>query len=281
MTLRYWGQLLDDSPMYLGSLSATYCIYMCDSKPNVSYWKTDTAFVIWGLASCFVYIFVMIPGFYIVCFGTQTTLALVIAYFKSSKVQWATPLSSYLLVGFFSVVATGSFIWISNRVYCSVTQPYQLHSIWHLCSGYGAYLAAYFTVSIRAQFLDRKCELRMIKLCNIVPVFHYLIYAEEEADLAKAQGTRTSVPSTGRPTRAPRISSASVASAGISECCSDIEMPPVTAPTTTSTGASPAVPSDGDSNSLKKREWVTYLLFWLNIISLLVVFRVWLSNGTQ
>lgn len=184
MTLRYWGQLFDVLPMMLGSLALTYSIFMCDSKPNVSYWKTDAFFIIWGLVTCFVYLVLKIHFFFFWSYGGQVILSAVIGYQKCKK--WGDPLSSYLLKGAIMVYSPGWILWFVDQHYCHVTQPFHLHSIWHVCAGYGSYLGIYSAVCLRAHFLERQCQLKMTKLCRTIPLSHYVIYVDgKETPLKK------------------------------------------------------------------------------------------------
>lgn len=178
MTLRYWAELFDVLPMMVGSLCLAYAVIMCDSKPNVSYWKTDTAFIIWGLVSCFVYLVINVHVFFWISYGIQTLMSVVLGYQKCKK--WADPLSKYLFKVAVMIYIFGISLWIIEPLFCNITQPFQLHAVWHLCAGYGTYLGIYCTVSMRCRYLARQCQLKMAKLCKTVPITHYLIYVEDE-----------------------------------------------------------------------------------------------------
>ena len=181
MTLRYWGQLLDIVPMMLGSLMVTYNYYMVDSKPNVSYWKTNVLFVAWGLFTSLAMIFSRIHLIFMVCFSGQTAIMMLkIMYLKKQKCT--STLSSYLITMCLTSYFCGLSLWLFEQKYCRYTQPLHLHSIWHLFAGFGCHYSIYVSVILRAQFLKQHCALKMVKMCGAIPVSHYLIYVDDKVE---------------------------------------------------------------------------------------------------
>lgn len=180
MTLRYWGQIFDVLPMMMDSVSFGYCLYMTDSEPNVSYWKTDLTFISWALFICFMYLYTKIHLLFFLIYGVQTVATIIVGYRKTKR--WANPLAIYLFHIAWCLYGIGWALWVIDQNFCEFTQPYHLHSIWHLCAGYGSYCAIYSCVVTRAAFLSQKCKLKMLRLCHVVPVSHYVVYVQNEED---------------------------------------------------------------------------------------------------
>lgn len=179
-TMRYWGQLFDEVPMMLGSLSLLYCIYTTDLSPKQSHWRISTMFISWGLLNVYLYIFQQQYALFLINYGGQTLISVIFGYTKCRP--FSTPLSNKLFFCCVGIYAMGLSCWIIDQRWCSLMQPFQLHAFWHICAGYGSYLGVYCSVICRGQFLKYATKLKICRMCSTVPIAHYIIYVDKVKD---------------------------------------------------------------------------------------------------
>eukprot|EP00484_Ammonia_sp_Unknown_P004483 CAMPEP_0197055528 /NCGR_PEP_ID=MMETSP1384-20130603/67361_1 /TAXON_ID=29189 /ORGANISM="Ammonia sp." /LENGTH=266 /DNA_ID=CAMNT_0042489141 /DNA_START=29 /DNA_END=829 /DNA_ORIENTATION=+ len=179
LTLRYWGQLFDELPMMLGSLALLYCIYMTDSTPNQSHWKVTAFFIAWGSLQIYLYLFYQWYFLFLLNYGGQTLAQAVFGYTKCKRLANATCRRLFGLAIY--IYLCGLTLWLVDQKYCHQLQGLiNLHAFWHIFAGYASYLAVFTAIVCRAKFLNKKTELKLAKLCEAVPIAHYIIFADDK-----------------------------------------------------------------------------------------------------
>ena len=179
MTLRYYGQLFDELPMMLGSLCLLFCIFMTDSIPNKSNIKIILIFIFWGILQIYLYIIYKWYWLFLLNYGGQTFCQIIFGYTKCKK--FANNLCKKLFISCISLYLIGLFLWIIDQKWCKQLQKYQLHAIWHLCAGYASYLAIYTAIVCRAKYLNLYTNIKLIKICNTLPIAHCIVFVDKES----------------------------------------------------------------------------------------------------
>ena len=172
-TLRYYAQLLDQTPMLVGSIALLYCIIMTDSIPGKSYPKITNFFIAWGAFSMSLNVIIKNHLLFLLNYGT---LVLCIFGFGCIKFRKYSSTLSVKLFLWSTIIYSGGFIlWFIEKEYCQKVGFLKFHSIWHICAGYGTYFMVFSAMVCRATFLKHRTKLRLVKLCNTVPVLCTII----------------------------------------------------------------------------------------------------------
>eukprot|EP01083_Nonionella_stella_P094803 266094_1 len=181
MTLRYYGQLFDELPMLLGSLSLLYCIVMTESTPNTSNHIIALLFISWGIFQIYVYIVYKWYIVFLLSYGGQTLVNIIFAFKNCRKLS--SRLATVLYLWSVCIYGCGLALWFMDQRWCNQLQSYQLHAIWHLFAGYASYLSVWTAMVLRGKFLNRIAKLKSIKLFGAIPVMHYLVVEKGKYDL--------------------------------------------------------------------------------------------------
>ena len=176
-TLRYYAQLMDQTPMLIGSISLLYCIIMTDSIPGKSCRKISIFFIAWAIFSMSLNVIIRNHLLFLINYGAVTISIFLFGCVKFQK--YSSGLSKRLFFWSSSIYIFGFCLWFIEKEFCQTVGFLKLHSIWHICAGYGTYLMVFSAMCCRANFLKHHTRLRLLKLCNTVPVLCTIVSSKE------------------------------------------------------------------------------------------------------
>ncbi len=135
-TLWRIGQVLDELPMVWGNSAFIYACITMNDKPGV---KRD------GIAAATMLVTAAITVFYfknpdahapfLLAYGLGVLALVVLSFRMKALPKECPPLMEISLCSYFF----GLLLWVCERTFCSVVQPFQLHAMWHLLAGFGTY----------------------------------------------------------------------------------------------------------------------------------------------
>ncbi len=135
-TLWRIGQVLDELPMVWGNSAFIYACITMNDKPGV---KRD------GIAAATMLVTAVITIFYfknpdahapfLFAYGLGVLALVVLSFRMKALPKECPPLMEISLCSYFF----GLLLWVCERTFCSVVQPFQLHAMWHLLAGFGTY----------------------------------------------------------------------------------------------------------------------------------------------
>lgn len=155
-TLWRIGQVLDELPMVWGNSAFIYACVTMNDKPGV---KRDGAAVATMLITAAITVFYFknpdAHAPFLVAYGLGVLALVVLSFRMKSLPKECPPLMEISLCSYFF----GLLLWVCERTFCSVVQPFQLHAMWHLFAGFGTYSET-----------QRSCAIRWLELRNRVSV---------------------------------------------------------------------------------------------------------------
>lgn len=152
-TLWRIGQVLDEIPMVWGNSAFIYCCITMEDKPG------ESRPVVAGVTSL---VTLIITVFYfanpdahapfLLSYGLGVLSLVVLSFRMKALPKGCPPLMELSLCSYFF----GLLLWVTERTFCSVVQPFQLHALWHLFAGFGTYTLNLYWVIHRWDHLQRK-----------------------------------------------------------------------------------------------------------------------------
>lgn len=165
MTLKYWGQILDELPMVYSSCTFIYSLYMIQTKENEKWLVFSLSF--YCTAFAVVYLFIPNP----LVFQTMYGITVVVIVLLSANVLRSTSTfgNKNMFWGGLATFLSAFMLWNIDSHFChdletfreksslSLLKPFsQLHGWWHILTGYATYMKIQFCVYNRLKYLRQE-----------------------------------------------------------------------------------------------------------------------------
>ena len=135
-TLWRIGQVLDEIPMVWGNSAFIYTCITMEDKPGV---RRDSlaagTMLVTGIITVFYFNYPDAHAPFLFSYGLGVLSLVVLSFRMKQLPKECPPLMEISLCSYFF----GLLLWVCERTFCSVVQPFQLHAMWHLFAGFGTY----------------------------------------------------------------------------------------------------------------------------------------------